>query len=100
MDTSIAAVLISIFGAGAFGGIGFIFTGLRTGIRDNGKRIGRLEEGFSRLEERFGGLEGRVGGLEECVISEFGQVKDVLARIETTQVEHGRQIEKLSGDQP
>ena len=90
MDTSIIATLIGIFGAGAFGALGFILTGLRADIRDNGEgikangvRIGRLEEGFGRLEERS--------------ISEFGQVKDVLARIEATQAEHGRQIEKLSG---
>ena len=83
MDASIIAALIGIFGAGAFGGLGFIFTGLRSEIRDNSKRIGRLEEGFGRLEERS--------------ISEFGQIKDVLARIEATQAEHGRQIEKLSG---
>ena len=90
MDTSIIAALIGIFGAGAFGGLGFIFTGLRADIRDNSTRIGRLEEGFGRLEERF-------GGLEERTISEFGQIKDVLARIEATQAEQGRRIEKLSG---
>jgi hypothetical protein len=93
MDTSIIAALVGVFGAGAIGVFGFILTGLRDGIRtngerieDNGKRLGRLEERFGRLEERF--------------ISEFGQVKDMLARIETTQAEHGRQIEKLSGDLP
>ena len=97
MDTSIIAALIGIFGAGAFGGLGFIFTGLRADSRDNSTRIGRLEEGFGRLEERFGGLEERFGGLEERTVSEFGQIKDVLARIEATQAEQGRQIEKLSG---
>jgi len=93
MDASIIAALIGIFGAGFFGALGFILTGLRAGIRDNGEgikangvRIGRLEEGLGRLEERS--------------ISEFGQVMDVLARIEATQAEHGRQIEKLSGDHP
>lgn len=87
MATSIAAALIGIFGASAIGGLGFIFTGLQTAIRDNSTRIGRLEEGFGRLEER--------------TISEFGQIRDVLARIEATQArmeatqaEHGRQIEE------
>ena len=90
MDASIATAIIGLVGAAAVGGLGFILTGLRADIRTNGdrieangKRIGRLEEGFGRLEERS--------------ISEFGQVKDVLARIEATQAEHGRQIEKLSG---
>ena len=78
------------------------------------KGFGGLEEGFGGLEERLGGLEGRLGGLEagfgrleERSISEFGQIKDVLARMEATQVrmeatqaEHGRQIEKLGGDLP
>ena len=90
MDTAIISVLIGIFGTGAIGGLGFIFTGLRTAIRDNSTRIGGLEKGFARLEERF-------GGLEERTISEFGQIKDVLTRIEATQAEQGRQIEKLSG---
>ena len=93
MDASIVAALIGIFGAGVFGGLGFIFTGLRSDIRDNGKRIGRLEERFGRLEEGF-------GRLEERSISEFGQIKGVLSRIEATQAEHGRQIEKLGGDLP
>ena len=90
MDTSIITALIGIFGAGAFGGLGFILTGLRASIKTNGerieangKRIGRLKQGLGRLEERS--------------ISEFGQIKDVLARIEATQAEQGRQIEKLSG---
>ena len=93
MDTSIIAALIGIFGAGAFGGLGFIFTSLRSAIRDNSTQIGLLREGFGRLDERS--------------ISEFGQIKDVLARMEATQVrmeatqaEHGRQIEKLGGNLP
>ena len=93
MDASIATAIIGLVGAAAVGGLGFILTGLRADIRTNGdrieangKRIGRLEEGFGRFEER--------------TISEFGQIKDVLVRIEATQAEHGRQIEKLSGDHP
>lgn len=92
VDTPIVAALIGVFGAGFFGALGFILTGLRAailengaGIKDAGAHIGRLEVAFGRLEER--------------TISEFGQVKDVLARIEATQAEQGRQIEKLSGGQ-
>lgn len=105
MDPSITAALIGIFGTAAIGGLGLVFTGLRTGIRDNGMRIGGLEE-------RVGGLEERVGRFEERTISEFGQIKDVLARIEATQqdhgrlladhghqlADHGRLLEKLAGD--
>jgi len=125
MDTSIIAALIGILGTGTVGLLVFIFTGLRTAILDNSTRIGGLEKGFAGLEERFGGLEKgfagleerfgglercfggleeRFGGLERCfggleerTISEFGQIKDVLTRIEATQAEQGRQIEKLSG---
>ena len=97
MDTAIISVLIGILGTGTVGLLVFIFTGLRTAIQDNSTRIGGLEKGFARLDERFSGLEKRVGGLEERMISEFGQITDVLTRIEATQVEQGRQIEKLSG---
>ena len=93
MDTSIIAALIGIFGAGAFGGLGFIFTSLRSEIRDNSTQIGQLREGFGRLDERS--------------ISEFGQIKDVLARMEATQTrmeatqeDHSRRLEKLAGDLP
>ena len=90
MDTSIAAALIGVFGAGAVGAFGFIFTTLRAGIKENGEQL-------KANGERIGGLEVGFGRLEERSISEFGQIKDVLARIEATQAEHGRQIEKLSG---
>ena len=83
VDASITAALIGIFGTCAIGGLGFIFTSLRTGIRDNSTRIGGLEE-------RVGWLEAAFGRFEERTISEFGQVKDVLARIEATQENHGR----------
>ena len=128
MDTSIIATLIGLVGGGAVGALGFILTGIRAEQRTNGerlkahgeclaridertkadsKRLGGLEGRFGGLEGRFGGLEGRLGGLEagfgrleERSISEFGQIKDVLARMEATQAEHGRQIEKLGGDLP
>ena len=107
MDTSIIAALVGVLGAGAIGVFGFILTGMRDGIRTNGerieangKRIGRLEVGLGRLEVGLGRLEEGFGRLEERSISEFGQIKDVLARIEATQAEHGRQIEKLGGDLP
>ena len=99
MDTSITVALIGIFGTCAIGGFGFIFTTLRAGMRDNGTRIGRTEERFGGLEVSFGRLdertirmEERAVRFEERTISEFGQIKDVLARIEATQEHHGRQL--------
>ena len=104
MDTPIIVAFIGILGTSAIGGFGFIFTTLRAGIRDNGTRIGRLEERFgglevsvARLDERTIRMEERTIRMEERTISEFGHIKDVLARIETTQAEQGRQIEKLAG---
>ncbi len=111
METPIAVALIGIVGTCAIGGLGFIFTSLRAGIRDNSTRIGGLEERvgglaviLGRLDERTikmaehaAGFEERVAGFEERTISEFGRIRDVLARIEATQAEQGRQIEKLSG---
>ena len=85
MDTSITVALIGIFGTCAIGGFGFIFTTLRAGIRDNSTRIGGLEE-------RVGGLAVSFGRFEERTISEFGHVKDVLARIEATQEDHSRML--------
>ena len=118
MDTPIIVAFIGILGTGAIGGFGFIFTSLRAGIRDNSTRIGglekrvgglavslgrldertiRMEERTIRMEERAVRFEERVVRFEERAISEFGQINDVLARMEATQAEQGRQIEKLAG---
>ena len=100
MDTPLTVALIGIFGTGAIGGFGFIFTTLRAGMRDNGTRIGRIEERFGGLEVSFGRLdertmrmEERAVRFEERTIAEFGQVKDVLARIEATQEDHSRLLQ-------
>ena len=111
MDASIATAIIGVLGAALVGALGFIFTMLRAEIRTNGEdirangeRVGRLGERVGGLGERVGRLGERVGGLEERVVrfeertfAEFGQIRDVLARIEATQAEQGRQLEKLSG---
>lgn len=97
MDAPIIAALVGIFGIGAIGAFGLVFTMLRTGIRDNSEAIKDNREGIKDNGERIGRLEVAFGRLEERVISEFGQIKDVLVRIEATQAEQGRQIEKLSG---
>ena len=121
MDTSIIATLIGLVGGGAVGALGFILTGIRAEQRTNGERLKAHGECLARIDERTKAdskrllnVEGRLGGLEaglgrleagfgrleERSISEFGQIKDVLARMEATQAEHGRQIEKLGGDLP
>ena len=91
MDASIATAIIGLLGAAAVGGLGFILQGLRADIRTNGERIGGLGERIGRLEQGF-------GRLEERSISEFGQIKDALIRIETAQAEHGRQLGGLAAD--
>ena len=79
MDTSIIAAIIGLLGAAAVGGLGFILTGIRADIR---------------------GLDERITGLKESTLAQFGEITRVLARIEATQADHGRQFEKLAGDLP
>ena len=114
MDASIATAIIGLLGAAAVGGLGFILQGMRADIQTNGERIGGLGERIGGLGERIGGLGERIGGLgerisglsersarfEEFTLAQFGEIKQVLARIEATQADHGRQFEKLAGDLP
>ena len=93
MDTSIATAIIGLLGAAAVGGLGFILQGLRADIRTNG-------EGIQANGERISGLSERSARFEESTLAQFGEVKQVLARIEATQADHGRQFEKLAADLP
>ena len=86
MDAAIATAIIGLLGAAAVGGLGFILQGLRADIRTNGERINMLGERSARFEE--------------STLAQFGEVKQVLARIEATQADHGRHFEKLAGDLP
>ena len=89
MDASVAAAIIGSLSAAVVGGLGFILTGLRAAVRANGEDI-------KANGERIGGLAAAFGRFEERTISEFGHVKDVLARIEATQEDHGRLLETHS----
>ena len=114
MDASIATAIIGLLGAAAVGGLGFILQGMRADIQTNGERIGGLgermgglgesmsglSESMSGLSERMSGLSERSARFEEFTLAQFGEVKQVLARIEATQADHGRQFEKLAGDLP
>ena len=107
MDASIATAIIGLLGAAAVGGLGFILQGMRADIQTNGERIGGLGERMGGLGERISGLSERISGLsersarfEEFTLAQFGEIKQVLARIEATQADHGRQFEKLAGDLP
>ena len=93
MDASIATAVIGLLGAAAVGGLGFILQGLRADIQTNGERIQANGEGMSVLSERS-------ARFEESTLARFGEIKQVLARIEATQADHGRQFEKLAGDLP
>ena len=99
------AALVGILGAGAVGGLGFILQGMRGDIRTNGERIeanGKRVEAngkhIIRIEERTIRIEERTIRIEERTISEFGEVKQVLARIEAAQTERGRQLTQLAAD--
>ena len=100
MDASIATAIIGLLGAAAVGGLGFILQGMRADIQTNGERIGGLGGRISGLGERISGLSERSARFEESTLAQFGEVKQVLARIEATQADHGRQFEKLAGDLP
>ena len=107
MDASIATAIIGLLGAAAVGGLGFILQGMRADIQTNGERMGGLGERMGGLGERIGGLSERISVLsersarfEEFTLAQFGEIKQVLARIEATQADHGRQFEKLAGDLP
>ena len=93
MDASIATAIIGLLGAAAVGGLGFILQGMRADIQTNGERIGGLGE-------RVSGLSERSARFEESTLAQFGEIKQVLTRIEATQADHGRQFEKLAGDLP
>ena len=93
MDASIATAIIGLLGAAAVGGLGFILQGMRADIQTNGERIGGLGE-------RISGLSERSARFEESTLAQFGEIKQVLTRIEATQADHGRQFEKLAGDLP
>ena len=75
------------------GGLGESMSGLS-------ERMGGLGESMSGLSERMSGLSERSARFEEFTLAQFGEVKQVLARIEATQADHGRQFEKLAGDLP
>ena len=64
----------------------------RAEMRPSGKRPGQ------RLSARP--LSERSARFEESTLAQFGEIKQVLARIEATQADHGRQFEKLAGDLP
>ena len=100
MDASIATAIIGLLGAAAVGGLGFILQGMRADIQTNGERIGGLGERVSGLSERVSGLSERSARFEESTLAQFGEIKQVLTRIEATQADHGRQFEKLAGDLP
>ena len=100
MDASIATAIIGLLGAAAVGGLGFILQGMRADIQTNGERIGGLGERIGGLGERISGLSERSARFEESTLAQFGEIKQVLARIEATQADHGLQFEKLAGDLP
>ena len=89
------------------GGLGESMSGLSERMGGLGESMSGLSESMSGLSERMSGLSERMSGLsersarfEEFTLAQFGEVKQVLARIEATQADHGRQFEKLAGDLP
>lgn len=110
MNTAIVSSLIGTVGAAFIAVLVFFLQGLRDDIRAVGARIDRLESGLrselggridrlasglrselgGRIDKVESGLRAELGGRLDSVESRLTAIDGKLARIEATQVEHGR----------
>ena len=110
------AAIIGVLGAGLLGLLGIFLQAIRSDIRALGERmdlrfeesetrlLARIEEGeerlLARIEEGEERLLARAGSLDtawERMKTDLSEVKERLARIETTQAEHGRLLAHMMG---
>ena len=123
MNTAIVSSIIGTVGAAFIAVLVFFLQALRDDIRAVGARIDKVESGlesrlgaridkvesgvgerFDKVEsgvgERFdkveSGLESRLGARIDKVDTHLGGIDVRLARIETTQEEHGRQLARIA----
>ena len=123
MNTAIVSSIIGTVGAAFIAVLVFFLQALRDDIRAVGARIDKVESGlesrlgaridkvesgvgerFDKVEsgvgERFdkveSGLESRLGARFDKVDTHLGGIDVRLARIETTQEEHGRQLARIA----
>ena len=116
MNTAIVSSIIGTVGAAFIAVLVFFLQALRDDIRAVGARIDKVETGLESrlgaridkvetgLESRLGaridkvetGLESRLGARIDNVESRLTGIDGRLARIETTQEEHGRQLARIA----
>ena len=119
MNTAIVSSLIGTVGAGFIAVLVFFLQALRDDIRAVGTRIDKVETGLesrlgaridkveTRLGARIDKVETRLGARIDKVESRLGAridkaetrltgIDGSLARIEVTQEEHGRQLERIA----
>ena len=82
MNTAIVSSIIGTVGAAFIAVLVFFLRALRDDIRAVGARIDKVESGVG---ERFDKVDTHLGGIDVR-----------LARIETTQEEHGRQLARIA----
>ena len=86
MNTAIVSSIIGTVGAVFIAVLVFFLQALRDDIRAVGVRIDKVESG----------LESRLGARIDKVETHLAGIDGKLARIETTQEEHGRQLERIA----
>ena len=86
MNTAIVSSIIGTVGAAFIAVLVFFLQALRDDIRAVGVRIDKVESG----------LESRLGARIDKVETHLAGIDGKLARIETTQEEHGRQLERIA----
>ena len=115
MNTAIVSSIIGTVGAAFIAVLVFFLQALRDDIRAVGARIDKVESGlgerfdkvesgvgerFDKVEsgvgERFDKVESGVGARFDKVDTHLGGIDVRLARIETTQEEHGRQLARIA----
>ena len=85
------AAIIGVLGAGLLGLLGIFLQAIRSDLRALGERMdARFEASETRLLARIQEGEDRLLARIQPMEADLGEVKERLARIEATQVEHGR----------
>ncbi len=85
------AAIIGVLGAGLLGLLGIFLQAIRSDLRALGERMdARFEASETRLLARIQEGEDRLLARIQPLEADLGEVKERLARIEATQVEHGR----------
>ncbi|MCY4194711.1 MAG: hypothetical protein OXF04_10545 [bacterium] len=108
MNTAIATTLISVLGAGLFGGLYGMFFHF---MRATNAKLDKISEDVARLDTKFTGqikeleirLTGQINDLETRVAAQFkeleirltGQINDLDTRVAAQFKEHGERLARI-----